>query len=246
MIAILVPLLLLTAYLFPTISVVSRNSNFARKLSGAGRLSEDVAVNRICGCASLMVVLAAGSAAAQSFSDRAADNHPPPLLADVNGDGGDDLVAFGNEGAWVVLSRGDGSFGRPFLGIANFGAEAGNWRTDRHPRHLADVNGDGRADIVGFGELGVWVALGQQSGRFGPVFLAIDDYAYDAGNWRVGRHPRMVGDVNGDGRADIVGFGNDGAHVSLGQRNGRFSESQIHAMPFEQRRTNEPSTLFPD
>jgi len=30
---------------------------------------------------------------------------------------------------------------------------------------------------------------------------------YDAGSWRVERHPRLLGDVNGDRRADIVGFG---------------------------------------
>ena len=34
------------------------------------------------------------------------------------------------------------------------------------------------------------------------------------GAWRVEQHPRMLGDVNGDGRADIVGFGNDGVVVA--------------------------------
>jgi hypothetical protein len=28
-----------------------------------------------------------------------------------------------------------------------------------HPRMMADTNGDGRADIVGFGSSGVWVSL---------------------------------------------------------------------------------------
>jgi hypothetical protein len=40
------------------------------------------------------------------------------------------------------------------------GESAGGWTSaDRFPRQLADVNGDGRADIVGFGDAGVWVAL---------------------------------------------------------------------------------------
>jgi hypothetical protein len=43
--------------------------------------------------------------------------------------------------------------------VSNFGAVAGGWRIDRHPRLTADVNGDGRADIVGFGNAGVWVSL---------------------------------------------------------------------------------------
>ena len=40
---------------------------------------------------------------------------------------------------------------------ANFAYNAGGWRVDRHPRFLADLTGDGRADIVGFGDAGVWV-----------------------------------------------------------------------------------------
>jgi hypothetical protein len=33
----------------------------------------------------------------------------------------------------------------------------GGGRVDRHPRFLADTTGDGRADIVGFGDAGVWL-----------------------------------------------------------------------------------------
>jgi hypothetical protein len=32
---------------------------------------------------------------------------------------------------------------------------------DRHVRLLADITGDGRTDIVGFGDDGVWVSLSQ-------------------------------------------------------------------------------------
>jgi hypothetical protein len=32
------------------------------------------------------------------------------------------------------------------------------WRVDRHSRFLADITGDGRVDIVGFGGPGVYVA----------------------------------------------------------------------------------------
>ena len=39
--------------------------------------------------------------------------------------------------------------------VDNFGYVAGGWRVDRHPRFLADVTGDGPADIVGFGDAGV-------------------------------------------------------------------------------------------
>jgi Ca2+-binding RTX toxin-like protein len=53
-------------------------------------------------------------------------------------------------------------FGPMALRHGNFGASdsAGGWSSDdRFPRELADVNGDGRADIMGFGNAGVYVAL---------------------------------------------------------------------------------------
>lgn len=47
------------------------------------------------------------------------------------------------------------TFAAPQLAVANFAVNAGGWRVDRHPRLLADVTGDGRPDIVGFGDGGV-------------------------------------------------------------------------------------------
>jgi hypothetical protein len=38
-----------------------------------------------------------------------------------------------------------------------FGTNAGGWSSnDTYPRELADITGDGKADIVGFGSTGVW------------------------------------------------------------------------------------------
>ncbi len=154
------------------------------------------------------------------------DRHPR-LLGDVNGDGRADIVGFGNAGAYVSLAQADGTFAAVQLAIANFGYDAGGWRVDRHPRFLADVNGDGRADIVGFGNAGAYVALGQANGTFAAAQLAIANFGYDAGGWRVEFHPRFLADVNGDGRADIVGFGNAGVYVALGQANGTFAAAQL-------------------
>jgi hypothetical protein len=52
------------------------------------------------------------------------------------------------------------------LVVSNFGFSAGGWRVERHPRFLADLTGDGRADIVGFGDGGVWVSLNNGNGGF--------------------------------------------------------------------------------
>ncbi|MGC5040373.1 FG-GAP-like repeat-containing protein [Streptomyces sp. DT190] len=82
------------------------------------------------------------------------------LLADVTGDGNPDLVGFGDEGVWVAHNRGDGRFEQAQLVCRGFAYDdaAGAWRVDRHPRFLADVTGDGRVDLVGFGGPGVHVA----------------------------------------------------------------------------------------
>lgn len=54
----------------------------------------------------------------------------------------------------------DGQFEQAQLVCRGFGynENAGGWRTDRHPRFLTDITGDGRVDIVGFGGPGVHVA----------------------------------------------------------------------------------------
>src|SRR5262249_57309188 len=110
----------------------------------------------------------------------------------------------------------------PTLAVTTFGATAGGWRVDRHPRFLADLTGDGRADIVGFGEAGVYVSLNNGNGGFPQPTLAVTNFGATAGGWRVDRHPRFLADLTGDGRADIIGFGDAGAYVSLNNGNGGF------------------------
>jgi hypothetical protein len=168
----------------------------------------------------------------------ASQNRFPRSLADVNGDGRADIVGFGGAGAWVALARGDGSFGGMQLGAAAFGTEpeAGGWASqDRFPRSLADVNGDGRADIVGFGGAGVWVALARGDGSFGGMQLAVAGFGTEpqAGGWASqDRFPRSLADVNGDGRADIIGFGVAGAWVALARSDGSFSGMQLGLAAF--------------
>jgi hypothetical protein len=139
----------------------------------------------------------------------------PRMLGDVNGDGKDDIVAFGNAGTYVSLSNGT-RFGSPALWIGNFGAVAGAWTSQNvTPRTVADVNGDGRADIVGFGNAGAYVSLSTGT-RFSAPVLWIGNFGAVAGAWTTqDQFPRMVADVNNDGRADIVGFGNTAVSVSL-------------------------------
>ncbi|WP_237214362.1 FG-GAP repeat domain-containing protein, partial [Falsiroseomonas oryziterrae] len=86
----------------------------------------------------------------------------PRMMADVNGDGRDDIVGFGNDGILVALARADGTFAAAQLRTTGFGfdASAGGWSSNTaFPRMTADLNADGRDDIVGFGNAGVLTAL---------------------------------------------------------------------------------------
>ncbi|MBC6409540.1 MAG: hypothetical protein GDA42_03645, partial [Ekhidna sp.] len=70
--------------------------------------------------------------------------------------------------------------------VNNFGYNAGGWRVENHPRFMADTTGDGRADIVGFGNAGVYVSVNNGNRTFQNPRRVVNDFGYDAGGggWR--------------------------------------------------------------
>jgi hypothetical protein len=92
---------------------------------------------------------------------------------------------------------------------------------------MADTTGDRHADIVGFGNAGVWVSRAQPDGRFSAPERFVDNFGYDAGSWRTERHPRFMVDTTGDNLADIVGFGYDGVWVSHAKPDGSFAPPEL-------------------
>lgn len=147
-------------------------------------------------------------------SEWASQGDSPRVLADVNGDAKADVVGFAPGGVYVALSNGTG-FEPPKLWIRDFGSKAGGWATqDRYPRAVADVNGDGKADIVGFSRYGVQVSLSNGAG-FDPAAAEVRNYGFSAGGWTSQNlYPRMLADVNGDGKAELLGLGAEGAYVA--------------------------------
>ncbi len=135
-------------------------------------------------------------------------------MGDINGDGKDDIVGFGGDGVFVSFSEGNGRFSEPKMMLKSFAINAGNWQVNRHPRMVADVNGDGRADLIGINDEGVLVSL---SGGivFTPPVLWLKHSFTSNNGWNVREHVRTMADVNGDGKADIVGFGGNAVYVAL-------------------------------
>ncbi|MEV5237943.1 FG-GAP-like repeat-containing protein [Streptomyces cinnamoneus] len=153
-------------------------------------------------------------------------------LADTTGDGRPDVVVLAADGVRVSLQDKGGTFAPvgsvPVLKAFGHGPQAGGWLVDKHPRFLADTTGDGRLDIVGCHDDGVWISLQDEEGKFAPIadepVLRAFGHAEKAGGWLVDKHPRFLADTTGDGRLDIVGCHDDGVWVSLQDEDGTFAE----------------------
>jgi len=139
-------------------------------------------------------------------------------VADVNSDGKPDVIAdsqFGNDVA-VALGNGDGTFQSP----VSYGAGG----TYPMGVAIADVNGDGRPDLlvanwwVGWPntEGTVGVLLGNGDGTFQPAVV------YDSGGTTA--YSVAVGDLNGDGKPDMVvtNYGSQTVGVLFGNGDGMF------------------------
>ncbi|MGY0794576.1 beta strand repeat-containing protein [Azospirillum argentinense] len=158
-------------------------------------------------------------------------NAGPRLVDDVNGDGRADIVAFSASGVLVSLGQADGTFTTPVSALSGYFGSNQGWGQGTTPRWLADVNGDGRADIIGFSSNGVRVSLAQTNGTFAAPVLALPGYFDFSQGWtNEDKTPRAVADVNGDGRVDIIGFSANGVLVSLGQADGTFA-TPLSALP---------------
>ncbi len=173
------------------------------------------------------MLLGTGAGTFGAATNFTAGPHPRSVaIADVNGDGKPDLLVastptdflYGTGTVSVLLGTGTGSFAT----ATNFAA--GN---DANSMAVADVNGDGKPDLVvtNYHTATVSVLLGTGTGTFG----ALTSFA-------VGLYPASVAvaDVNGDGKPDLVvaNYGSHTVSVLLGNGNGSFGAAdQLHRRP---------------
>ena len=141
------------------------------------------------------------------------EQRTPRELGDLNGDGIDDIVGFGDAGTFVSYGRAGGGFTAPALKIRDFGTAQG-WRIGLHERALADGNGDGIDDIVGFGQAGAYVSFGQPDNTVVPSGLILGLFGNNQG-WTADLYPRKLADMNGDGRVEVIGFGYSTLRVEM-------------------------------
>ncbi|MFJ4184260.1 FG-GAP-like repeat-containing protein [Kitasatospora sp. NPDC089509] len=165
-----------------------------------------------------------------------ADRHPR-FLVDTTGDGRLDLVGCHDGGVWVSRQDEDGKFAElpdaPVLKAFGRGEEAGGWLLDKHPRFLVDTTGDGRLDLVGCHDEGVWVSrqdgegASGTPGSFGEPELVLGDFGTAQGWKSVAKHPRFLVRTTVGGQMDLVGFGPQGVAVARGRGDGTFEPAKL-------------------
>lgn len=181
--------------------------------NGDGHL--DVAVANYNGGYNLSILLGKGDGSFQAPAHYGADLYSTGIAAgDFNGDGVLDLAtsvsAIANGHMSVFLGNGDGTFRTPV-----------QYTAGQLPQSIAsaDINGDGRLDIVVTNEVysgsGVSVFIGDGDGTFQPAV-----------GYGVGQLPYAIAvtDLNGDGIQDLVTANNGDGTVSvlLGKGDGTF------------------------
>lgn len=142
-------------------------------------------------------------------------NASPRGLADFSGDGRADILLPSGQDIWIYLGNTSGAFTSVYFAPYPIGWDLVG---------VGDVDGDNKQDLVWYNpttrEIYYWLLNGTsiRLGR-GGTFLPS------------GATPRALGDLNGDGRADIVVASGQGVSVYLATSGGSFTTSSIAPYP---------------
>jgi hypothetical protein len=158
------------------------------------------------------------SGRSQVLGDGSGVHDYPALVGDVNDDGKADVIFVGQ--GWdgpglnirTKLSNGDGTWTSKsqVLGDGNL--------VHTYPTLTGDVNGDGKTDLVFVGQgwsgagLNIRTKLSNGDGSWTSLSQVLGDGS------GVHDHPALVGDVNGDGKTDIIFVGQNWSGPGLNIR----------------------------
>lgn len=127
----------------------------------------------------------------------------PRLLADVNGDGIPDIVAFANEGVRVAIGTGAG-FLSSVLWLSDLGFNQGWGAAIKGQRLMSDVNGDGLPDFIGISTSGLTVYLNTGSPYTSATAASAKiQQPVNLSTWSPNAYFALPYDANGDGTEDM-------------------------------------------
>jgi uncharacterized repeat protein (TIGR01451 family) len=136
-------------------------------------------------------------------------NFTSGVVGDFNGDGKTDVIVAGT-GIYLLRGNGDGTFQAAVLLSPTANYSYGIWAG-------ADVNGDGKLDLVGGVGSTIIIFMGNGDGTFqAPMTVPFNGPSFSSG---------AVADMNVDGKPDLILFNtsyNGGATVLLGNGDGTF------------------------
>lgn len=164
----------------------------------------DVVVSTVSNGQALISIYLSNGNGTFSLATQYTEPSGGPVVADVNGDGRQDLVFVGNP-VFVMLGNGDGTFQKPITGPV---------LTTSFSPLVKDFTGDGIPDIVTGTYNGIAFLKGNGNGTFqSPVYS----------NSTISFCCQMFSeDVNGDGKLDLVNNGGQAVFVMTGNGDGTF------------------------
>lgn len=132
----------------------------------------------------------------------------PTLIGDVNGDGKSDLIFIFNSNSngltiRTKISNGDGTY----TGHQNILGDGDG--VHKYPTLIGDVNGDSKLDLIFVGQgwsgngLNIRTKMSNGDGTYAEYSQVLGDGS------GVHKYPTLIGDINGDGKSDLIFVGQD-------------------------------------